>query len=99
MIVLELEDRPQNKRRAYVIDVQPTLFGRWAVICQWGRTGSPHGHIRTYGFPSKNQAVSKAGEILQLRRKHGYVVVGKGALYETCQKQLRGPANKQEEEQ
>ncbi|WP_439402875.1 WGR domain-containing protein [Bradyrhizobium sp. DASA03068] len=29
----------ENMARFYKIDVQPTLFGEWAVIRDWGRIG------------------------------------------------------------
>lgn len=32
-------DPDRNMARFYKIDVQPTLFGEWAMICEWGRVG------------------------------------------------------------
>ena len=42
---LRCVDRAANKYRFYSLSVQPTLFGDWILIKQWGRTGCP-GKIR-----------------------------------------------------
>ncbi len=32
-------DPDHNMARFYKLDVQPTLFGEWAVVREWGRIG------------------------------------------------------------
>ncbi len=36
MINLVRVDDGKNMARFYTLDVQPTLFGEWAVIYEWG---------------------------------------------------------------
>jgi hypothetical protein len=38
-VLLTRIDRAQNMARFYKLDVQPTLFGEWALVCEWGRIG------------------------------------------------------------
>ena len=38
-VTLTRIDPDRNMARFYKIDVQPTLFGEWAVIREWGRIG------------------------------------------------------------
>jgi predicted DNA-binding WGR domain protein len=35
----------RNQHRFYLLSVQPTLFGGWSLIREWGRIGSP-GRVR-----------------------------------------------------
>jgi hypothetical protein len=37
MIYLTKTDPSRNMARFYVLDVQPTLFGEWALLKVWGR--------------------------------------------------------------
>src|SRR5260370_20475350 len=41
MLVLERGDESCNMARYYVLSVEPTLFGDFALVRQWGRIGSP----------------------------------------------------------
>jgi predicted DNA-binding WGR domain protein len=34
-------DTENNKARFYKLDVQPTLFGEWSLVREWGRIGQP----------------------------------------------------------
>jgi predicted DNA-binding WGR domain protein len=34
-------DADKNMARFYKLDVQPTLFGEWSLVREWGRMGQP----------------------------------------------------------
>jgi predicted DNA-binding WGR domain protein len=34
-------DADKNMSRFYKLDVQPTLFGEWSLVKEWGRIGRP----------------------------------------------------------
>jgi predicted DNA-binding WGR domain protein len=34
-------DEDSNMARFYKLDVQPTLFGEWSLVREWGRIGRP----------------------------------------------------------
>ncbi|MEJ1938903.1 WGR domain-containing protein [Nostoc sp. NIES-2111] len=38
-IVITRVVRQKNKARFYKLDVQPTLFGGWSFVREWGRIG------------------------------------------------------------
>ena len=64
----------KNQRRFYTLSVQPTLFGEWAFVREWGRIGNDGGKIATEYFPSESEAL-EACEILRIQKsKRGYVV-------------------------
>lgn len=58
-------DPAQNKLRYYAMSVQPTLFGEWALVRQWGRIGSPgrlrHDHFPAAGRHSTHNSTLRAG--------------------------------------
>jgi predicted DNA-binding WGR domain protein len=39
-------DEEKNMARYYKLDVQPTLFGMWSLVREWGRIGQG-GTVRT----------------------------------------------------
>ena len=50
MIVLVRSDPDRNMHRFYALDVTPTLFGNWSLICGMGAHriawGGPAPHLR-----------------------------------------------------
>lgn len=54
-IVLTRVDNRKNLARFYKLDVQPTLFGEWSVLREWGRIGRA-GTVRMRAYPSRGQA-------------------------------------------
>jgi predicted DNA-binding WGR domain protein len=64
-------DRRRNMARFYKLDVQPTLFGEWSLVREWGRIGRA-GTVRVEAHPSRSKAdvalISKWAE----KRKRGY---------------------------
>ena len=39
MVHLTKIDASRNMARFYALDLQPTLFGEWALVKEWGRIG------------------------------------------------------------
>jgi len=48
-------DDDKNMARFYKLDVQPTLFGEWSLIREWGRIGSA-GTVRIEAHPTRGKA-------------------------------------------
>ena len=57
MIYLTRIDPAENEARFYVLDVQPTLFGEWALVKEWGRIGS-EGEQRMTWFDEEREALT-----------------------------------------
>jgi len=61
----------KNMERFYKIDVQPTLFGEWSLVREWGRLGRP-GTVRFEIHGTRGAAdialIAKWSE----KRKRGY---------------------------
>ena len=73
-VYLERRDIPSNMARSYAVDVQPTLFGEWAVIRQWGRIGT-NGQSRQDWFPSRPQAEAAQARQVERKRRRGYHIL------------------------
>ena len=41
--------------RFYKLDIQPTLFGEWSLVREWGRIGRA-GQVRIENFPTRGTA-------------------------------------------
>jgi len=50
---LEKINPARNHRRWYVLSVQPTLFGEWALIREWGRIGNNGGESASALYPGR----------------------------------------------
>ena len=72
MIILRSINPATNRYRQYSLEIQPTLFGGHSLVARWGRIGAQRGQTRTYFFDTADQAISKALEIQQIRKRHGY---------------------------
>ena len=52
--------------RFYALDVQPTLFGEWALVKEWGRIGrAGQGRSALYG----EKVEAEAGLVRELGRR------------------------------
>lgn len=49
-VYLTRVDASQNMARYYRMTVQPTLFGEWSVVREWGRLGRG-GQVRVVPLP------------------------------------------------
>ena len=65
----------ENVRRFYTVLVQPSLFGDWSVLREWGRIGQG-GTVRgtSYGSEAEARVVAEAAVAGKVRR--GYRVHG-----------------------
>lgn len=70
-VYLEHFDNSRNMARFYQVDIQPTLFGAWAVISQWGRIGT-HGRSREDWFQSFAEARTAQARRIARKRRRGY---------------------------
>lgn len=71
MAFLTRTDAAKNLHRFYVVQLAPTLFGEWTLLCEWGRSGSP-GTVRLTSFEQEQEAEKAAQRIIKRRLQHGY---------------------------
>ena len=64
-------DPARNMRRFATLSIQPTLFGDWVLVREWGRIGLG-GQVRQDFFPSAGKALDALREIAQSKRRRGY---------------------------
>lgn len=66
--------RIEPERRAwrfYSASVQPTLFGTFVLVREWGRIGSP-GQVMTEEFASKAEAKTALLKLRASKERRGY---------------------------
>lgn len=63
----------ENQWRWYALSVQPTLFGEWAFIREWGRIGNGGGHRETVFYDSEGEALSACDALKSIKARRGYV--------------------------
>jgi predicted DNA-binding WGR domain protein len=61
----------KNMASFYKLDVQPTLFGEWAVIREWGRIGRA-GTVRSTPYDNVEAAEAARHQQRQVRQRRGY---------------------------
>ena len=71
---LEKIDLPNNRLRWYVLSIQPTLFGEWALIREWGRIGNEGGQVEESYYSSEDDARGDCNRIKSAKLKRGYTV-------------------------
>ena len=71
MIYLTKRDPERNMARFYALDLQPTLFGGWAVVKEWGRIGRA-GQGRSALYDERVQAEEGLAHELARRIRRGY---------------------------
>ena len=70
---LEKIDPVQNHWRWYVLSVQPTLFGEWSLVREWGRLGNDGGQSDTAFYASRHGALSACDAVRTAKMRRGYV--------------------------
>lgn len=70
-VYLRREDAARNMARFYVMAVQATLFGEWALVREWGRMGQP-GRTLSVPYPSPAEAQAALDRLHQAKVKRGY---------------------------
>lgn len=64
-------DPDRNMKRFYLVDVQPTLFGEWELIREWGRIGQS-GTVRHTAYSNVQAAEAALSERRLAKIKRGY---------------------------
>ena len=67
-------DPARNMARFYTMALQPTLFGEWALLKEWGRIGSA-GRLVSCRFASEQEAALAMAEHLKAKLSKGYEAV------------------------
>ena len=67
-IRLQCIDPAKNKRRFYMMQVQPTLFGEWELVREWGRIG----RVRRDVYPSAGSALDTLSGLKWQKERRGY---------------------------
>ncbi len=61
----------RNLFRFYQASVQPTLFGTWSLVREWGRIGQP-GRVMTNEHPTEDDARSALDRLRHRKERRGY---------------------------
>jgi predicted DNA-binding WGR domain protein len=69
---LQCIDPAKNKRRFYVMKIQPNLFGEWELVREWGRIGAG-GRIRYDVYPSVSSAQEALDQLKEKKAIRGYI--------------------------
>ncbi len=70
-IRLEKRDQSKNLARFYVLRIQPTLFGQWALQKCWGRIGS-QGCDSSLWFETETEALDALALLEIQKKRRGY---------------------------
>jgi predicted DNA-binding WGR domain protein len=68
---LEYLNDERNCFRFYRLDIQPTLFGGWSLVRQWGRIGT-WGRLRISCFETREEAEGEAARLARSKCRRGY---------------------------
>lgn len=68
-------DAVRNMSRFYKLDVQPTLFGEWALVREWGRIGRG-GQMKSCVYPTLQGALSALERVYLAKTGRGYQTRG-----------------------
>ena len=71
MVYLTKIDAARNMARFYSLDLQPDLFGGWALVRRWGRIGGP-GQVRSALHEKREGAAAALERELRRRTRRGY---------------------------
>ena len=82
-VILERRDRARNMARYYAVRIEPTLFGHWAVIRQWGRLGAS-GQSRESWFTDLDSALADRAGWERRKRRRGYCSIESGSSQAAC---------------
>jgi predicted DNA-binding WGR domain protein len=70
-IMLTRTDDRRNIARFYKLDVQPTLFGEWSFMREWGRIGRA-GTVRSETHSTRGEADIAMASNWTRKLKRGY---------------------------
>lgn len=72
MIELQKIDPSKNMRRFYQLSVEPTLFGDFALVHEWGRIGAKRWRTKDGWHSSALEAEAALAMALKHRLARGY---------------------------
>lgn len=72
-IRLEKRIAEKNQFRFYRLALQPTLFGEWSMVREWGRIGRK-GRVVTDTFNTFGQASSALSQKILTKQRRGYQI-------------------------
>lgn len=64
-------DSARNMARYYTMSVQPTLFGEWSLVREWGRINCG-GQLRATPYPTPAEALVALQKIRTAKERRGY---------------------------
>jgi predicted DNA-binding WGR domain protein len=71
MIRLTRSDPSRNMHRYYALQLEPTLFGEWSLVTEWGRIGAP-GKVAHRVFDTEELASVALAKRIQAKTRRGY---------------------------
>jgi predicted DNA-binding WGR domain protein len=72
LIQLTRSKTSSNVHRFYAMHLAPTLFGKWALVAEWGRIGSP-AQVREQLFETEPDAQAALTKRLRIKTRRGYI--------------------------
>ena len=72
-VTLTRIEADKNMRRFYRLDVQPTLFGEYALVREWGRIGRG-GQVRSTPYPTEKQAIDALALTMAKKARRSYTI-------------------------
>ena len=72
-ITLTRIEAEKNMRRFYRLDMQPTLFGEYALVREWGRIGRG-GQVRSTPYPTEQQAIDALALTMAKKVRRSYTI-------------------------
>jgi len=74
-VLLIRVDPERNMNRFYSVTIQATLFHKHAVVCGWGRRGTPQARWRILPVENQSAAQALAAKIVQRKIRKGYWIL------------------------
>lgn len=70
-VYLRRTDPAANMARFYLMSVQPTLFGEWELVREWGRIGAG-GQVMRIVYPTLDEAAAALMGLWRKKFRRGY---------------------------
>lgn len=71
VVYLTHVDAGQNMARFYTMSLQPTLFGEWSLVREWGRIGRG-GQVKATPYSAKAEAEAALEKLRAAKVRKGY---------------------------
>ena len=70
-VYLTRVDTGKNMARFYAVSLQPTLFGEWSLVREWGRIGRG-GQVKATVYPARVEAEQALQKLQSAKVRKGY---------------------------